>query len=129
MALSASEKVCRFYAQGACARGEILNPGLEERHLCARLAKWMREWDDFLDRADSFGLSEDLASRIWNARKYKLAAAPELCPPESFCGISAGKHPPDTPAQCRHMRQGACLLTMPRCRGICEHYARPAEIE
>jgi hypothetical protein len=106
---------CRYHRLGACLYSEAANPGLAKKHACARMTALTREWDDFLDRADGFALSEPDAARIWNAREHAALSASSLCP-----------HGQADLADCPYYCQCACLLNMPRCHGICERYRAAA---
>lgn len=113
---------CRFYALGACCYQESVNPGLDPDHICLRLDLLMRDWDDFLDRAEIFGLSEEEAARIWNARQHKALLSAEVCgqmrPAEQAARQQAL-------LDCAYLYSCVCLLRLPRCAGRCEHY-KPA---
>lgn len=110
-----SPYACAHYVRGRCLRAEALNPGLNEEHLCPRLCQLMREWDDFLDRAEMFGLEEDVAMRIWEGRHHTSL---ERCP-----------HGPGSLVEgdgmaCDFLHQSLCLLRLPRCAARCAHYQR-----
>ncbi len=133
---------CRFFSVGRCLRAEMLNPGLDARLRCARLQALVLSWDAFLDRAEAFGLSEDATARIWNGRRHPALEARALCPAAEAAGIPqpGRKSSPPAPAfsedspekppssgdpDCRYLRDGACLLAMPSCTGVCRDFERP----
>lgn len=125
MAEAVPMPLCRFYLQGACWYAEALNPGRNAAHRCLRLAELMIDWDDFLDRAECFGLSEQAAARIWNGRRHAALTSKTLCafrlPQEAESGTT------ETGPVCSYLRDGACLLAMPRCKGRCFAYAARTE--
>ena len=122
-----SGHACVFYIQGVCFHPEAARPGFDPAYGCARLAQLLERWDDFLDRAEAFGLSEETAARIWSARMDGFVLRRKECPsPARFPAVADA--PVDAEGAvlgCPHLRQGACLLTMPGCEGVCAHYRRP----
>ena len=102
---------CVFSRHGFCLREEEENPGYHTGYACRRLAAFVRQWDDFLDRAEAFHLSERTAAAIWNARRHVLQAPPSWCPPEN-----ATREPQEL-VRCCYFHHGACAATMPRCVG------------
>lgn len=111
---------CEHYCQGACMLAENRNPGLEARFCCACLSALMEEWDAFLDRAEAFGLAEDMAARIWNGRKHAALESGLLCPPVLSGALKA--HP--LGEDCPYIVRGACLLAMPRCTAVCKDFRK-----
>ncbi|MDL2316385.1 hypothetical protein LJC59_04820 [Desulfovibrio sp. OttesenSCG-928-A18] len=113
---------CRFYIHGACLYAEARNPGLEVRFLCARLSRLMEQWDDFLDRAEAFGLNERLALRIWTERRSLAPPSRNLCPAESAAPARVFVSDDEDISACPHLHQVSCLLLLPRCTERCERY-------
>ena len=119
---------CAFYIQGVCFYQEAARPGCNPAYRCVRLSQLLDRWDDFLDRAEAFGLSEETAARIWSARMEGFVLRCKDCPCAARFPAAAGAPPADAEGAvlgCPHLRQGACLLTMPGCEGVCAHYRRP----
>ncbi len=113
-----SFRTCRYYSGGVCLYSETVNPGLEPDLRCPVLAGMIADWDNFLDRAEVFGLSERLAARIWNDRKHGCGGRGADCLQRDFSAPVT----PETLAGCRHRFQNACLLAMPACGGPCERF-------
>lgn len=110
---------CGYYLRGACTRNELQNPGYDEACRCARLVALAAAWDDFLDRAEAFGLNEQDAARIWNSRRHSALSAPGMCPvPSVTARPPARTRLPD----CPYLFNTACLLAMPECQGLCDMY-------
>ena len=114
---------------GNCAYEEMIRPGLSSVSLCARLLGLMRSWDDFIDRADAFGLSEETAARLWDAREHGEITSSALCPPvPSWVAAQKGaeQESEDSEAKsllsCHYLWGGICLLALPRCGGACANY-------
>ena len=110
---------CRYYFGGVCIHAETVNPGLEQAFRCSVLLQLMADWDAFLDRAEQFGLSEEMAARIWNSRKHGKSGGYAECPGR----IVHGSFMPDVVETCPHRLRDACLLVMPTCAGLCECFA------
>lgn len=115
--------VCHYYFGGVCIHAETVNPGLEQAFRCAVLRQLMADWDAFLDRAEQFGLSEEMAARIWNSRKHGKSDGYAGCPGRIVHGSSL----PDVVETCPHRFQDACLLAMPTCSGPCERFCGKKE--
>lgn len=123
---------CRFYILGACFYPEAARPGYEPAYRCKHLVRLMERWDDFLDRAEAFGLSEETAGRIWNARSKGFFFSHKDCPAGRASPSLIRDDAPLTDGEeetscCTYLRQGACLLALPRCEGICARYRRPEQ--
>ena len=105
-------------------RDEALNPGYTEAFRCVRLLYLSAEWDGFLDRAEAFELSEEEAARIWNTRRHPALASHAVCPCQREGGgeYSQIVDAEDAALDCLFLRLGACLLAMPRCRGVCPQF-------
>lgn len=118
---------CAFYVAGVCFYPEAVNPGYDPAYRCRRLLRLTERWDDFIDRAEAFGLSEEMAGRIWNAREHGQLYSRKRCP-AAWPLVSSEPPallPPDEEGEalgCAHLWQGTCLLTLPRCEGVCMRY-------
>ena len=106
---------CRSYFQGRCLYEEQLNPGLNVRWCCIVLTRWEAVYDEFLDRAESFGLNETTAPRLLRKRFERLAEEAIDCP--DFLAVAIEDMP-----ECRHLFTDICLLRLPACAGQCENY-------
>ena len=140
---------CVFSIQGVCVHPQTALPG--PAHGCARLARLLERWDDFLDRAEAFGLSEETAARIWSARMNGFVLRRKECPAPARFPAAAGRPPfgaegaapvdaegaapvdaegaapidaEGAALGCPHLWRGACLLALPECRGVCAQYRR-----
>ena len=116
---------CLYYIQGVCFYPEAAGPGYDSAYRCGRLLQLMERWDDFLDRAEAFGLSEETAGRIWNARASADLYSRRHCPSVGSASVPANGFAADEEGEalgCPHLMRGACLLTLPRCEGLCMHY-------
>lgn len=118
--MNRSRRNCRFFLQGVCLWDELHNPGYDRARLCVRLASLSGEWDDFLDRAEAFGLTEEEACRIWERRRHPGLTRPDLCPVPFVSG--GGDHAGAPLLDCTHLFNTACLLAMPGCPGVCGRY-------
>jgi hypothetical protein len=106
---------CRSYFQGRCLYGEQLNPGLDSSTRCEVLRRWEAMYDDFLDRAERFGVTEASAPELWRRRFERLAGESLGCPDfASALGV-------DMP-ECQHLFADLCLLRLPECQGKCRNY-------
>lgn len=118
MRIAPPARFCRYYFQGICIYHEIINPGLEESFRCSILAEMITIWDDFIDRAEVFGLSESVAGKIWASRMYEKTSfglwrlCRKLPPPLTSEAV----------VECQYRLLDACLLAMPACSGHCGHY-------
>ena len=119
---AAPVRACRYCRDGRCTYAESRNPGLDPGLRCAVLAALTEKWDDFLDRAELFGLSESAASRIWNNRTHGSVFTETPCP--GMAREAGVKRPAGLPdiAECPYRADDACLLSMPGCSGRCEHF-------
>ena len=119
---------CAFYIQGLCLYPEAARPGFDSAYRCVRLAQVLDGWDDFLDRAEAFGLSEETAARIWSARMDGFVLRRKDCPsPARFPAVAgASVDAEGAVLGCPHLWQGACLLALPGCEGVCARYRRRA---
>jgi hypothetical protein len=106
---------CAFFLAGRCVLAERQNPGLDPGIRCKVLLGWESAWDDFLTRADAFGLEERTAARIWEDRLRLLVESGPDC-----AEFAAG---PDTEATgCAHSREDLCLMRLPACAGRCKDF-------
>jgi hypothetical protein len=106
---------CRSLYQGRCLYEEQLNPGLAVETRCVVLRRWESVYDDFLDRAENFGLDEERVSELWRKRFERLAAEALACPDYAEAlGL-------DMP-ECRHLFSDICLLRLPECEGKCRNF-------
>ena len=71
---------CRSYHGGRCLYEEQLNPGYDQRLRCQVLAKWEAVYEDFLNRAEQFNLTEQDLAGLWRARFERLAGEAIDCP-------------------------------------------------
>ena len=118
---------CVFYIQGVCVHPEAARPGCDPAYRCVRLAQLLERWDDFIDRAEAFGLSEETAARIWSARMNGFVLRRKDCPFAARFSAVVDASPADAEGAvlgCPHLWQGACLLTLPGCEGVCAQYRR-----
>lgn len=106
---------CRSYHGGRCLYEEQLNPGFDKRLRCQVLARWEGVYDDFLNRAERFGLEEKDLADLWRARFERLAEEAIDCP--DFTPALA-----ETMPECRHLFADICLLRLPECQGHCKNY-------
>jgi len=106
---------CRSYHGGRCLYEEQLNPGYDQRLRCQVLAKWEAVYEDFLNRAEQFNLTEQDLAGLWRARFERLAGEAIDCP--DFTPALA-----ETMPECRHLFVDICLLRLPQCRGHCKNY-------
>ena len=106
---------CRFFQQGRCLYEERLNPGFHTAWRCLVLARWESVYDDFLDRAENFGLSEAELGVLWGRRFERLAEESVPCP-----DLLAGEG--ESMPECRHLLEDICLLRLPACAGQCERF-------
>ena len=121
-----SGHACVFYIQGVCFHPEAARPGFDPAWRCVRLTQLLERWDDFLDRAEAFGLAEETAARIWSARMDGFVLRRKDCPsPARFPAVAgASVDAEGAVLGCPHLWQGACLLALPGCEGVCVHYRR-----
>lgn len=132
MRMTLPARSCRFYVRRVCFHAEAVNPGFNPRYQCARLVRLFSAWDDFLDRAEAFGLSEKLAADIWNGREKSLSSSCPSLPAgrnhvPSFAGQSGGADmfcdARTEPFSCSMFCRGACLRAMPLCLARCGRYS------
>lgn len=114
---------CTHFLGGYCLLEEWRNPGLHHEWQCKMLQEWENEYDKFLFQAETFNLEMGMAARIWEERLGSLLAGPSPC--DSYDPVSsAGKDNDEAEEDilCRHVWQNLCVLALPVCSGICQHY-------
>lgn len=87
---------------------------------CRHIYGFMREWDEFLDRAEAFALDEKTASSIWERIAEKKLSRPASCP--GGRGDSSRQGQIRDFVDCPDLAEGICLLTLPRCVEVCSSY-------
>lgn len=113
---------CRHNRSGRCLYEEHLNPGYDPRYRCRVLARWESAFDDFLERAELFGVEQKAVPDLWSRQFRRMAR-------KTFrCGEYEYHAEADIPA-CLHVEDGLCLLGLPVCDGRCRHFRseRPDE--
>lgn len=106
---------CQCFHLGRCLYEERLNPGLHKAWRCSVLARWETVYDEFLDRAENFGLSEAELGLLWSRRFERLAEESLPCP-----DVRPGDG--ESMPECLHLLEDICLLRLPECAGPCEHF-------
>lgn len=107
---------CRHCLRGFCLYSGGRGQEYEEAIQCRHIHGFMRDWDAFLDRAEAFGLGEDLAEEIWERLAEKKLAEPASCP---GCGDAPLLGRVSDFVDCPNLAEGVCLLALPRCTGAC----------
>ncbi len=118
---------CRFHEAGHCAVDETMNPGLNEDWRCGEEQRIVRAYDHFLEQADTFDLSSEQATALWERRLSTIPPPGGLCadytPPPSCPSCAGGGCCGEADwLDCTHFREGVCVLLLPRCDGICERF-------
>lgn len=117
---------CRFHERGHCAVEETMNPGLNDGWRCGEEQRIVRAYDHFLEQADVFDLSVEQAATLWERRLTSLpppgGLCPEYTPPVRCPSCADGCGGEEGWLDCTHFREGACMLLLPRCDGICERF-------
>ncbi|EPR42172.1 hypothetical protein dsx2_0099 [Desulfovibrio sp. X2] len=106
---------CRFYRHGRCLYEERLNPGYNASWRCAVVRKWEEEYDEFVQRAEAFGLEDETAGSIWEKRFQSLLRMDVPC--EHF-----GRGGEYELLKCVHLMGDLCLCALPRCEGVCRRF-------
>jgi len=106
---------CVHFHAGRCLYEERLNPGLHTAWRCTVLARWETVYDEFLDRAENFGLSEAELGLLWSRRFERLAEESVPCP-----DVREGDS--ESMPECLHLLEELCLLRLPECAGPCERF-------
>jgi len=112
---------CRHFEQGRCLYEERLNPGYHTAWRCLVLARWEAVYDEFLDRAESFNLTETELGRLWSRRFARLAEEGLPCP-----DVRVGDA--ESMPECRHLLEEICLLRLPDCAGQCGNFRLRANV-
>lgn len=107
---------CRHHNAKRCLYEEHLNPGYTTGWRCRVLAHWESAFDDFLARAESFGVKQEAVPGLWNRKFERLARDTFQCDDFSYAEGA------ELPA-CAHVTDGICRLLLPECEGRCRHYA------
>lgn len=106
---------CGFHVQGRCLYQERLNPGYSPEWKCSVLCGWERAFDDFLARAEAFGLEQREVNTLWSRRFERLARKGVDCPEYVHDSMQ-------DPPGCAWQHESLCLLALPECEGRCRHY-------
>lgn len=106
---------CQHYVRGRCFYEERLNPGYAEHWRCQVLARWESAFDDFLSRAEYFGVAQDAVPDLWGRQFQRLARDVFHCRNYTY------SHEAEVPA-CRQHVDGVCIMSLPRCMGRCRHF-------
>lgn len=107
---------CQYYIDGRCLYEEMLNPGYTQRWRCQVLLKWGSAFDDFLERAESFGIEQDAVPELWERQFERMAREAFHCEQYSYF------HGSDIPSCHHHALDGLCRLALPDCGGRCRQY-------
>lgn len=116
-------QACYFFEEGACLHDEA-GSGSGADAQCVQLLHCVGLWDAFQDRAEALCLSENSAVRLWQERLRAALAEQGECPRCPSAPSAWGRKHIEQggwPA-CPHLRNGLCLLALPRCAGRCERY-------
>ncbi len=118
---------CRFHEAGHCAVDETMNPGLNEDWRCGEEQRIVRAYDHFLEQAETFDLSSEQATALWERRLATIPPPGGLCadytPPARCPSCTGDGCGGETDwLDCTHFREGVCVLLLPRCDGICERF-------
>ncbi len=106
---------CRHHTCGHCLYEENLNPGYESRWKCRVLLHWEAAFDDFLARAECFGVAQDAVPDLWGRQFERMARKTFDCEQYVYCPEC------DIPA-CIHALDGLCRASLPLCEGRCRHF-------
>jgi hypothetical protein len=106
--------LCRHHTFGRCLYEEHLNPGYSLRWRCVVLKRWESAFDDFLTRAELFGVSQEAVPDLWERRFEQIA---RNCDCEDYAPCAEAQSP-----ACAHVHGGLCRLRLPDCEGRCRHY-------
>lgn len=107
---------CRFYVRGRCLYEERLNPGYATGWRCGVLARWEEVYDDFLSRAEAFGVEDANVPGLWRDRFERLMREKTHC--ERYV-YADDREPPC----CANAHDRLCLLELPPCEGRCRKFA------
>ena len=107
---------CRHHTVERCLYQEHLNPGYTTGWKCRVLLRWETAFDEFLERAESFNLSQHAVPDLWERKFERLAREAFDCEEYVYC---AGADAPS----CVHAHDGLCRLVLPPCEGRCRHFS------
>lgn len=113
---------CLYHTGGRCLYEEKLNPGYADQWRCRVLTRWESAFDDFLARAESFGVEQAAVPDLWERQFERLARQAFACESYVYC------HGAEAPA-CVHAMDGVCRLSLPVCEGRCRHFEAQTESE
>ncbi len=119
---------CTHFLEGHCLLEEWRNPGLHREWQCKMLRAWENEYDKFLNQAENFNLDMGTATRIWEQRLGGMMSGPSPC--EAYapvCTACKEGEVADEEIFCRHVWLNICILELPVCSGICQHYLPKTE--
>lgn len=108
---------CRHWLEERCLYEEALNPGWQAGFRCFVLRRWEQDFDEYVSRAECFGLTTEEAGDIWQQRMSSSFGKPWDCP--DFLLDNATPDP-----VCALLLGDICLLRLPPCPGRCRHYER-----
>ncbi len=106
---------CQHFTNGRCLYEERLNPGYAYDWRCRVLSRWESAFDDFLERADAFGIEQSAVPDLWKRQFERMARNAFDCEQYSYC------HGAEAPA-CLHVMDELCRLSLPECGGRCRRY-------
>jgi len=106
---------CQHHIGDRCFYEERLNPGYSQVWRCRVFSRWESAFDDFLARAESFGVEQDAVPDLWQRQFERMARDVFDCEQYVYC------HGEEAPA-CIHASDGLCIQAMPECKGRCRHY-------
>ncbi len=115
---SSAENPCAHRHDGRCLWGEHRNPGLRPDFQCARLEALVEDFDDFLDRAEAFGLNDAQMERLHRARRGKPLPR-SACPLQTHAETATAAA--GAVADCGFFLAGLCLRRLPTCATPCPH--------
>ncbi len=107
---------CRHFERGRCLYEEALNPGYNRQWRCAVLVGWEAAYDEFLDRADRFGIRESELAGLLRRRFERLTGAEVDC--EHYAPGADASLP-----ECLLLVGELCLLKLPECGGVCRNFS------
>ena len=113
---------CRFFIRGRCLYEERLNPGYTQSWRCQVTARWESDYDDFLSRAEQFGLEEAAVPDLWSMQFQRLARDVFHCRRYIY------DHELPAPS-CGNHDSGVCIMDLPKCGGRCRHYQLESDEE
>lgn len=107
---------CEHHTAGRCLYEEHLNPGYVTAWRCRVMLHWEDAFDEFLARAECFGVTQDAVPDLWR-RKFERMVR------KTFACDKYVLHAEVPPPACAHECDGICRSALPRCQGRCRHYA------